>query len=181
LNSTFSSTLAAVLIKHIGRYFEISIETNDDSSKYRPISLINTAAKVVVKVLINRIMHHIYTNNLTSKNRYGFTPQTSTVDAVLALKNFVQQSVNEGQYVAVINLDVKGAFDAAWWPGILESLRNLRCPRNLYKLCVSYFNERTAYTCITLKNGIVRRKKVKVVHKTRLLALDFGVSNIIPC
>jgi hypothetical protein len=36
--------------------------TSDDISKYRPISLINTAAKVLKKVLINRIMHHIYSN-----------------------------------------------------------------------------------------------------------------------
>jgi len=64
-------------------------ETIDDISKYRPISLINTAAKVLEKVLINRIMHHIYSNNLTSKNQYGFTPHTSTVDATMALKDFV--------------------------------------------------------------------------------------------
>jgi retron-type reverse transcriptase len=131
-------------------------EASNDISKYRPISLINTTAKVLEKVLINRIMHHIYTNNLMSNNQYGFTPQTSTVDAVMALKDFVQESINEGQYVAVVSLDVKGAFDAAWWPGILASLRNLRCSRSLYKLCVSYFNERTAY--ITLNNGIVQRK-----------------------
>lgn len=91
-----------------------------------------------------------------SKSQYGFTPQTSTVDAVMALKEFVQESINDGQYVVVISLDVKGAFDAAWWPGILASLRNLRCPGNLYKLCVSYFNERTAF--ITKNNGIEQRK-----------------------
>jgi hypothetical protein len=38
-------------------------EASNDISKYRPISLINTAAKVLEKVLINRIMHHVYTNN----------------------------------------------------------------------------------------------------------------------
>ena len=77
-------------------------ETSDDISKYRLISLINTAAKVLKKVLINRIMHHMYSNNLMSKNQYGFTPQKSTVDAVMALKDFVQDSINDGQYVAVV-------------------------------------------------------------------------------
>jgi retron-type reverse transcriptase len=98
----------------------------------------------------------MYSNNLMSKNKYGFTPQTSTVDAVMALKDFVQGSINDGQYLAVISLDIKGVFDAAWWPSILASLRNLRCPRNLYKLCVSYFNERIAF--LTLNNGMVQRK-----------------------
>ena len=130
--------------------------TSDDISKCRPISLINTAAKVLEKVLINRIMHHIYSHNLLSINQFGFTPQKSTIVAVMALKDFVQESINEGQYVAVISLDVKGAFDAAWWPGILASLKNLRCLGNLYKLCVSYFNKMTAF--ITINNGIVQRK-----------------------
>ena len=52
--------------------------------------------------------------------------------------------MKEGQYVALISLDVMAAFDAAWWPGILFSLRTLKCPRNLYNLCVSYFNRMTA-------------------------------------
>jgi len=74
----------------------------------------------------------------------------------MALKEFVQESINDGQYVVVISLDVKGAFDAAWWHGILATLRNLGCPGNLYKLCVSYLNERTAF--ITKNNGIEQRK-----------------------
>jgi len=59
-------------------------------------------------------------------------------------------------YVAVISLYVKGAFDAAWWPGLLASMRNLRCQGNLYRLCGSYFNERTAF--LTMNNCIVQRK-----------------------
>jgi len=62
----------------------------------------------------------------------------------MALKTFVQDSLNEGQYVALISLHVKCGFDAAWWPSILTSLKTLKCPSNLYNLCVSYFNERSA-------------------------------------
>jgi hypothetical protein len=43
-------------------------ETCDDISKYHPISLIITAAKVLEIVLINRIMYRMYSNNLISKN-----------------------------------------------------------------------------------------------------------------
>ena len=127
-------------------------------TKYRPISLLNTAAKVLDKVLISRIMHHVYFNNLMNKNQYGFIPQTSTVDAVMALKDYVQSSIDDGQYVAVISLDVKGAFEAAWWPGILASLRQLRCPGNLYKLCGSYFKDRTPF--LTINNGMVQRNVI---------------------
>jgi hypothetical protein len=42
------------------------------------------------------------------------------------------------------SLDVKGAFDAAWWPSILKQLRELKCPKNLYILSASYFSNRKA-------------------------------------
>jgi len=57
-----------------------------DITKYRPISFINTAANVLEKILINNLMHYMHSSMLTRKNQYGFTPQTSTVDAVMALK-----------------------------------------------------------------------------------------------
>jgi hypothetical protein len=64
-------------------------ESCDDITKYRPTSLLNTAAKVLEKLLISRIMHFVHSNNLMSKDQYGFTPQTSTVEAVMALKECV--------------------------------------------------------------------------------------------
>jgi len=73
----------------------------------------------------------------------------------MALKDYVQSSIDDGQYVAVIRLDVKGTFDAAWWPGILAFLRHLRCPRNLHKLCGSYFKDRTAF--LPMNNGMAER------------------------
>ena len=147
-------------------------ETCKDMTKYRPISLLNTAAKVLENVLISRIMHHVYFNNLMNKTQHGFTPQPSTVDAVMALKDYVQSSIDDGQNVAVISLDVKGAFDAAWWPGILAFLRQLRCPGNLYNLCGSYFKDMTAF--LTMNNGMVQRNVSNGDLRAQHLARDFG-------
>jgi hypothetical protein len=119
-------------------------ETCDDISKYRPISLINTASKVLEKVLINKIMYHMYSNNLMGNKQYEFTPQTSKVDDVMALKDFVQDGLNDGQYVALRSFNVNIAFDADRWPSILNSLKKLKCPRNLYNRCENHFNERSA-------------------------------------
>jgi len=43
-------------------------ETCDDISKYRSTSLINTTAKGLEKILINRIMHFMHSHNLLSHN-----------------------------------------------------------------------------------------------------------------
>jgi hypothetical protein len=47
-----------------------------------------------------------------------------------------------GEVIVLVSLDVKGAFDAAWWPGILNRLRACGCPKNLYDLTKGYFSQR---------------------------------------
>ena len=88
-------------------------EKVQDASKYRLISLINVGGKVLEKLLINRIMHHLYTNNLMNANRYGFTPKKSTTDATLAVKEYIEEGFRRGHITIIISLDVQGAFDAA--------------------------------------------------------------------
>jgi hypothetical protein len=57
--------------------------------------------------------------------------------------------------IALVSLDVQGAFDAAWWPGILKELRECGCPKNLYELINSYFSQCTA----TLSTNCLRTEK----------------------
>jgi len=68
----------------------------------------------------------------------------SRVDAAVGIKDFVQKSLDAGEEIALISLDVQGAFDAAWWPGVLRELRESKCPKNLYRFTMSYFTQGTA-------------------------------------
>ena len=90
----------------------------NEVSKYRPISLINIGGKLLEKLMIDRILFHINTNNLFNDNQYGFTPQRGTIDAAMVVKNFIEESLRLKQCTILVSLDVKGAFDAAWWPSI---------------------------------------------------------------
>jgi hypothetical protein len=62
----------------------------------------------------------------------------------MEVKNFIGESLRLKQSAVIVSLDVKGAFDAAWWPSILKQLRELKCPKNLYNLSASYFSSRKA-------------------------------------
>ena len=79
-----------------------------------------------------------------NENQFGCRPQKSTIDAAMVVKEFVQDSLAEGDVIALVSLDVQGAFDAAWWPAILKEMRDRGSPKNLYKLTKSYFAQRTA-------------------------------------
>jgi hypothetical protein len=65
-------------------------EGSTEVTKYRPISLLNVGVKVLEKLLIDRINHHIFSNSLVNENQYGLLPQKSTIDAALAAKEFVR-------------------------------------------------------------------------------------------
>lgn len=120
------------------------MEESHEVTKFRPISLLNIEGKILEKLMIERINHHIHTKNLFSMNQYGFIPQKSTIDAALEVKKFIKNNLDQKNSVIITSLDVKGAFDAAWWPGILHNLRNLQCPSNLYYLVKNYFRNRIA-------------------------------------
>jgi len=77
-------------------------------TKFRPICLLNTGGKVLEKIMINRINHHVYSRGYMNENKYGFRPQKCTIDAAMAIKDFVQQGLEAGEVIAIVSLDVQG-------------------------------------------------------------------------
>jgi len=100
--------------------------------------------KVLEKLLIDRINHYVFSNSLLNENQYGFFPQKSTIDAALATKGFIWETLQKKNCVIMVSLDVRGAFDAAWWPSIPSNLHDFCCPKNLYTLSLNYFSDRVA-------------------------------------
>jgi hypothetical protein len=88
-------------------------EDCNDVSKYRPKRLLNTGAKLLERLIIDRILFHIYSNNLLNDNQYGFTAQKGTVVA-MEVKYFIEEILRLKQCTVIVSLDVKRAFDAAW-------------------------------------------------------------------
>jgi len=75
----------------------------------------------------------------------------------MVVKEFVQDSQAAGEVIALVILNVQGAFDAAWWPAILKEMRDCGGPKHLYKLTKSYFTQRTA---ILVMNSIRMEKEL---------------------
>jgi len=89
-------------------------ESSDEVSKFCPIILLDIGGKVLGKVLINRINHHVFSQGFMNENQYSFTPQKGTIDAAMAVKGSVKEGLAPGEVIALVSLDIRGAFDAAW-------------------------------------------------------------------
>jgi len=123
-------------------------------------------------------MHYIYKIEYLNDSQYGFTPQKSTTDAAMAVKQFIQPELEKGKVVIMASLDVKGAFDAAWWPAILKGLRDAKCPRNLYQLTQDYFRERRAV--ISFNSSTMEKNITKGLPQGSCADPAFGTYNITP-
>jgi len=66
------------------------------------------------------------------------------VDAAMEVSQYIELHLNRGGLAIIICLDVQGAFGSAWWLAILQRLRDIKCPRNLYYLVQDYKKWRKA-------------------------------------
>jgi len=129
--------------------------------------------------MINRILHHVHSNAALNSNQYGFMPQRGTVEAAMAVKEIIGETLNHKNCISVVSLDVRGAFDAAWWPSILLNLKELKCPKNLFNLSRSYFSNRTASLC----GNMLKFEKPVTMGFPRVLAAvqGFGIYSTTRC
>lgn len=82
-----------------------------------------------------------------SPHQYGFVPGKSTIDALLKYKNTIVQS--RSKYIMTIFVDIKGAFDNVWWPGLIKNMRNKNLPQHIIALTKSYLTNRN----VTITQG----------------------------
>ena len=83
-------------------------EENRDASKYRPISLLNVAGKVLDKLMIDRILHLVHSSVGLNSNQYGFVPQRGTLDAAMAVKVIIEENLKQKNCTSVVSLESEG-------------------------------------------------------------------------
>ncbi|GBN91927.1 Retrovirus-related Pol polyprotein from type-1 retrotransposable element R1 [Araneus ventricosus] len=116
-----------------------------DPSAYRPICLLDAMGKVLDKLITQRVLFHLLSNNLLHPNQFGFLPGKSAPDAILQLKAWIAEARQEGKHSVIISLDVKSAFSRVWWPMVLHILKQLNCPSNIFKLTSSFLDKRKVF------------------------------------
>lgn len=121
----------------------------DDPSSYRPICLLDTAGKVLERIIYNRLEQCTEGTRGLSPSQYGFRKARSTVDAIHVVVDAARQAIagkrwkyGAKQYCAIVTLDVRNAFNSANWDCILVALRRMAVPEYVRRVILSYFSER---------------------------------------
>ena len=113
-----------------------------DLSSFRPIGLLPVMGKLLEKLVIRRITYAAQQRETWNEDQYGFREQRSTSDALRRLVLRIKKAKSEQQQVVGVSLDIKAAFDNAWWPAIQQRLRSTGVARNCHRLIQSYLCDR---------------------------------------
>ncbi|CAB0038639.1 unnamed protein product [Trichogramma brassicae] len=121
----------------------------DEPSSYRPLCMLDTAGKILERIICDRLGAFTERPGGLSERQYGFRKGRSTIDAIEDVISTAREAIagtrwyrGTKKYCAVVTLDVRNAFNSARWDNILAALRRFLVPDHLLRIIASYFSAR---------------------------------------
>ena len=91
-------------------------------TNYRPIALLSVVSKVLEKIVHRRLS--MFLQPILSSKQSGFRKRDSTEFQLTRLVQQWSNAMDKSQFVGVIFLDIKKAFDRVYLPGLLYKLES---------------------------------------------------------
>lgn len=132
IKSDIMAAISAVWSRKFGNFGLLNsayitlISKKDDASSikgYRPISLVHSFAKLVTKILANRLAGHL--NQMVSSSQSAFIKGRFIQDNFMLVQQMACYLHQQKQPRILLKLDITKAFDSVSWPFLLEVLRKL--------------------------------------------------------
>ena len=117
----FPSSFAHALVHPLLKKPSLSA---DDLSNYRPISNLNFLSKVLERIVAKQMHAHLSSNAYYLPFQSAYRKYHSTETTLLAVQDFIIQSMDAGKVTALILLDLSAAFDTVDHSILLHRLQN---------------------------------------------------------
>ena len=113
-----------------------------NTSNYRGISLTSMVAKLINKMILNRIQSKLDTHLRPNQN--GFRPGRSTTSQILALRRIIEEVNSRNRKTIIVYVDFKKAFDSIDRRKMLEILKAYDVPINLRNAIAKFYENTKA-------------------------------------
>ncbi|UYV60372.1 FZD5 [Cordylochernes scorpioides] len=133
-----------------GRLILLPKSSNSATSqleKYRPITLLNTMAKVFERCILARLQRLADRHGWFFEDQYktvlGIVNGRSAEDALASITQLIEERQAHWRKTLVISSDISKAFDTVWRPAIIQNLERLNCSESITCLVKSFLEDRT--------------------------------------
>ncbi|GBM99478.1 hypothetical protein AVEN_152240-1 [Araneus ventricosus] len=119
---------------------------NKDKTKinsYRPIALTCAFSKIFERILIQRITHHLLTEEKIPPSVNGFLPLRDNQLAVYKIHTAISEAHSYKKYFIGISLDIKSAYDTVYIDGLIFKCLQLGIAGNITKVLHNFLQNRT--------------------------------------
>ena len=117
---------------------------HSNPANYRPITLLNLIGKAFGKLVNQRFVNHMTSENLLNPTQYGFRRGRGTASSLALMYEFVSKKTGSDQFqrVSVVSRDISGAFDRVWHEKLITLFDRLRLPHLFIKILTSFLTDR---------------------------------------
>ncbi len=136
-NGVFPSQLKNCCVIPI---FKAGDHTERDN--YWFISLLSFFSKILEKIVAEKLIDHLLSNDLLYLHQYGFLPNHSSEQNLIQIVNYISESLNDNMYCIGIFLDLKKAFDICSHEILLKKLQKMGILGTTYNWFASYLSNK---------------------------------------
>ena len=154
INLSFSTGTVPVELKIANVIPIFKTGTSTEISNYRPISILSFFSKIYEKIMYKHLVMILDHCNVLSDNQFGFRKGHSTDHALISLTDKIIKSLDCGDIVIGVFLDLKKAFDTVDQSILLKKLNRYGIRGHISTWFKSYLTNRSQYVVFGKTNQI---------------------------